>query len=117
MSEEIRGNLTIALWFVSALVLGALFISAAAQGILTPGHIALALVILALAAIGTTFLWRQPGGETQQAKAKRQRVDSLLRDMSAEELIDLKQRLTDGDLSEATTTDYLGDDGELVERR
>jgi len=117
MSQEIRGNLTIGLWFVSALVLGALFISAAAQGMLTPGHIALALVILALASVGTTYLWRQAGDETQPAKAKRERMDNLLRDLSAEELLDLRQRLTDGDLSEATTADYLGDDGELVQRR
>ena len=93
------------------------FISAAAQGMLTPGHIALALVILALASVGTIYLWRQTDGEAQPAKAKRERMDNLLRDLSAEELLDLRQRLTDGDLSEATAADYLGDDGELVQRR
>jgi hypothetical protein len=117
MSEESRGNLMIALWFVSALVLGALFISAAAQGVLTLGHILLAFVILALAAVGTTFIWRWQDEDAQPAKAKRQRIDRLLKEMSDEKLNELKRRLSDGDFSDESIKDYLGDDGELVQRR
>jgi hypothetical protein len=117
MPVEYRGNLTIACWFLSALVLGALFISATAQGELTSTHVLLAFVILGLAIAGTAFIWRFPESETEQAKAKRRHIDSLLSDMSDEELIELKQRLADVDAKEAPITDYLGDDGELVQRR
>lgn len=117
MSENNRATLTFVLWLFSAASLGCLFISAAAQGELSSGHMLLAFVILALAVAGTPYIQRQTEGETQQAKAKRQRIDSLLRDMSDEELIELKQRLTDGDYSVENIVNALGDDGELVQRR
>ena len=117
MSEESRSTLTFVLWLFSAIVLGALFISAAAQGELTPGHVFLAVVILTLAVVGTPYILRQTDSETEQAKAKRRRIDSLLRGMSDEELIELKQRLSEGDYSVETIADSLGDDGELVRRR
>lgn len=105
-----------ALWFFSSLVLGALFISAAAQGELTPGHIVLAFVILGLAVAGTLYFsfWKDSG--KRKTKAKRQRIDSLLRDMSDEERFELKQRLADGDFHDETVVDHVGDDGELVWR-
>ena len=105
------------LWFISALVLGALIISAAVQGELTAGHMGLALVILLLAAIATPFLSRWKDGEAQIMKAKRQRIDNMLRDMSDEELLELKQRLSTGDYDEESILEVLGDDGELVQRR
>jgi hypothetical protein len=116
MSEDTRATLTGALWFCSALVLGALFISAAAQGALTLGHVVLACVILALVVTGTSFLLRRIESETPHTKVKRERLDKLLRNLSDEELAELKQRLSDVDLDEATSIDYLGDDGELVRR-
>jgi hypothetical protein len=117
MSEENRGTLTIALWFLSALALVALFISAAAQAELTPWHIVLAFTILALPIIGTPFIWRGKDSESEQEKAKRRRIENLLGDMSDEELSELKQRLSDGDLRDETPAHSVGDDGELVRRR
>jgi hypothetical protein len=116
MSEEIRGNLTIALWFLSAVALVALFISAAAQGELTSGHILLALTILALPVIGTPLLWRGHDSATQQEKTKRRRIETLLRDMSGEDLVELQRRLSDNDVPDQTRAHTLGDDGELVRR-
>ena len=116
MSEDTRGNLTFILWFFSALVLGALFISSAAQGELTLGHILLAFVILALAAAGTLYLLHWTDSEAQQTKAKRQRIDSLLSNMSDEELLELKQRLSEGEFGEEARILTVGDDGELVRR-
>jgi ABC-type bacteriocin/lantibiotic exporter with double-glycine peptidase domain len=115
MIDEYRASMIGGLWFFSALVLGALFISAGAQGELTPGHILLALIILGLAVTGTLALW-YGGGQAQQAKAKRQRLDNLLNTLSEEELIALKERLADSDHQEKTMLD-LDDDGELVWRR
>src|SRR5262245_40364340 len=116
MTQEIRGNLTVALWFLSALVLVALFISAAAQGEVTSAHIVLASVILAFAVTGTSSLLRLTTSDSQQAKSKRQRIDRLLLDLSDEELVELKKHLSDGNSDDDSALEYLGDDGELVRR-
>lgn len=115
MYDENRMTMTGGLWFFSALVLGALFISAGAQGELTSGHILLALLILGLAVSGTVALL-YGGSQAQQAKAKRQRLDDLLNTLSDEELIALQERLADSDHQEKTVLD-LDDDGELMWRR
>lgn len=117
MNEESRATLTGFLWFFCAVALVFLFISATAQGKLTVGHISLAVVILALAIIGTPYLLRWPDSETQQEKTKRQRFDNMLRNLTNEELIELKQRLSDADLREEPITSFLGDDGERIQRR
>ena len=44
-------------------------------------------------------------------------MDSMLRDMSDEELAELQQRLSDGDFRRETYVDYVDDDGELVLRK
>lgn len=114
MNSEQRTALTGGLWVVSAIVLGALFISAAAQGELTPGHMLLAFVILGLAVAGTFVVLYMVDKESEQAKAKRHRIAHLLDDLSDEELFELKRRLADTDSPEASVVDYVGDDGELV---
>lgn len=113
MSEESRSTLIFILWLFTAVVLVALFISAASQRELTAGHLAFASVLLAIAAAGTPYILRQPIiGE----KPKR-RVDALLDNLSDDDLLELKRRLSDIREDEAPLTDYLGDDGELVRRR
>jgi hypothetical protein len=116
MSEDIRASLIGGLWFFSAVVLAALFISAAAQSALTAGHILLAFVILGLVVAGTVFFLYRQDSDSLFAKAKRNHFDTLLRDMSDAELLELKQRLTDGDFHDVSILDYVGDDGELVWR-
>ncbi len=114
MSEDNRATLTGALWFFCAIVLAALFISAAAQGELTAGHMLLAVVILALAVAGTLGILRWKGDDAQEVKAKRQsRVDNLLRDMTDDELGELRQRLSADGHKELPLTSFLDDDGEL----
>ncbi|MFN8374795.1 MAG: hypothetical protein U0694_18190 [Anaerolineae bacterium] len=117
MSERIRGNLTMGLWFLSAIVLTALFIASAAQGELTSAHVTLASVMLALATIGTISIWRMKDSETFEEKTKRRRLDNLLDNLSDDELAELKQRLTSGDSNGDAVMSYLGDDGELRQRR
>ena len=116
MQNEMRAPLMGALWFFSALALVALFISSAAMGDLTSAHMVLAFVILALAVSGTLFLSRLSVSDAQGEKSKRQRVESLLRDLSDEDLNELKRRLETVDQTEKPLADYLGDDGELVQR-
>ncbi len=116
MSEQ-RGTLTIGLWFLSAIVLAALFIASGMQGELTSAHLAFASVLLALATGGTIAVWRMKDGETQEEKTKRRRLDSLLHDLSDDELAELKDRLTSGDPGIEIMMDYLDDDGEIMQRR
>jgi hypothetical protein len=117
VSEERRGILTIGLWFLSAIVLAALFIAAAAQGELTPLHAALASVMLALATIGTVSILRMKDSETQPEKAKRGHLASLLDDLTDDELAELKHRLTGNDSDNEDIATYLDDDGEIRHRR
>jgi hypothetical protein len=117
MSEERRATLSIGLWFLSAIVLAALFIASAAQGALTSAHVALASVILILATVGTISIWRMKDSETQSEKTKRRRVDSLIDDLSDDELAELKHRLTGRDSDRENLMDYLGDDGEIRQQR
>ena len=114
MSE--RAFLTAVLWFFTSIVLGALFISATAQGALTMGHVSLALVILSLVVIGSIALSRWKDGTTELEKSKRQALDNILRDMSDDELIRLKERLATGNLDDEKLLEYMGSDGELVGR-
>jgi hypothetical protein len=112
-----RTFLTGMMWFFSTIVLAALFISATAQGELTIGHLAFAFAILALVIIATPLLARWKEGEKSLEKSKRQRIDTMLRDMSDEDLLELKQRLSTGSINEENILDYLGEDGELVVRK
>lgn len=117
MSPDNRGELTGVLWFFSAITFVGLFVSAGILGELTAAHIVFAVIILLLAVSGTIYLLRGKDTDAQQDKAKRERVDTLLHDMSDEELIELKQRLESVDTAEKPISEYLGDDGELVQRR
>lgn len=114
MSQNDRTELIWGLWAFTTGLLALLFISAAVQGELTPGHIFLAIVLLGLAVIGTPFLLGDEN--TAKGKAKRQSIDSLLQDMNYEDYIKLKQRLSNDAVREETVADYMSDDGELVSR-
>ena len=115
MSE--RTFLVAVLWFFSAIVLGALFISATAQGELTTGHISLAILILCAVFVATPLLSRWKDGTVTFEKSKRERIDTMLRDMSDEEVLELKQRLSTGTVNDENILDYLSSDGELVTKR
>lgn len=117
MTAENRATLIFILWLFSALVLGALFISAGMQGELTAAHTALAFTIIAAAIVGTPFLLRTTVNETGAEKTKQHRIDTLLRDLSDEELAELRHRLSDSDADDAVIRAALGDDGEIARRR
>lgn len=116
MNEETRYSIIGGLWFFTALVLIALFISAAVIGDLTGAHVALTLLLLGLAITGTAFFLRFEGVEADRAKAKRERIDTLLSDLSDDDLLELKRRLSDNPNPHRDVLDYIDDDGELVLR-
>lgn len=117
MDSENRSELAGVLWFFSAITLVGLFVSAAIQGELTVAHIVFAAVILVLAVGGTIYFLRGKEAVSQPEKSKRQRLDTLLGDLSDEDLIELKRRLETVDTPHTPLAEYLGDDGELIQRR
>lgn len=108
------------MWFLATIALSAVFIGAGLQGELTTLHIVFASTIFLMGIIGTLFLLRWfnkfSDSETDIAKAKRQRIDDMIRDMSDEDLVELKKRLSDGDIEDEELLDYVSEDGELVFR-
>jgi hypothetical protein len=115
MTDATRPTLTIALWFLSAITLAALFISSGLQGELTSAHIGFAFIIWLSAVIGTITLWRGNTSQSSEEKSKRRRVDAFLNDLSDDDLLELKQRLSDVDSESGVHT--IGDDGELRRSR
>lgn len=111
-----RTFLTAMLWFMSAVVLAVLFLSAGFQGELTILHVSLAAAILSIAVIATPLLARWKDGASTLEKSKRERIDTMLRDMSDEDLVELKERLATGTITDENILDYLSSDGELVNR-
>jgi len=105
-----------AIWLGAVILMAALFIAAGMQGAFTLTHFIFAALILTMAFIGTPLAMRWIGDDDSLAKAKRQRIDDMIRDMSDDELVELKQRLSDGNYDEDELLDYVSEDGELVFR-
>lgn len=105
------------IWFGFVILMVALFIAAGLQGAFVLPHYIFAGFILALALFGTGMVVRWIWQTNDVTKAKRERIDMMLRDMSDNELFELKQRLMDGTVTDDTLLDYVSDDGELVFQR
>jgi hypothetical protein len=105
------------IWFGAVILMATLFISAGLQGAFTITHFVFVGLILILAIIGTPLAILGTRVDSDVAKSKRQRIDTMLQDMSDDELLELKQRLTSGDYTEEALLDYIADDGELIMRR
>lgn len=55
--------------------------------------------------------------EESSEKRKRERLDNVLRDLSDDDLMTLRQRLQDGTIDEEVLYErMIGDDGELIQR-
>ncbi|GAB5494146.1 MAG: hypothetical protein Phog2KO_43610 [Phototrophicaceae bacterium] len=114
---KINISTVLIIWFLTTLMLAAVFLGAGLQGEFTIFHTVFAGIILSLAVIGTPLaFYFLRDDETDIAKAKREKIDTMLRDMSDDELLELKQRLSTGDYDEDALLDYVSDDGELVMR-
>ncbi len=87
--------------------------------------LALVLMIPAIAFTGLIWTWERISGVTQNRmqsmtelaeKRKRSRVDSMLNDLSNEDLRRLRERLSDSAIEDERIFDHISDDGELVYR-
>lgn len=128
MDNHIRLQATKYIWITTGISLFSLFLSAGLASGLEAGHVILgiAICIAGFLSTGTVWNWGEPGMASvvdmeAQEKVKRERIDGVLRDLSNEELIALKQRLSDGTVDDDVLYQRmtLSDDGEIVpmERR
>lgn len=86
--------------------------------------LALILMIPAIVFTGLLWAWERISGvadqrmqavSDQQEKRKRERIDTVLRDLSDGDLLRLRERLSDGVIDEEALYDrFVGDDGELA---
>ena len=87
----------------------------------------LALILMIPAIVFTALIWswerisgvsgnRMQSMKEQAEKRKRSRVDSVLSDLSDEDLRHLRERLTDSEMADNRIFDHVSDDGELVYR-
>lgn len=65
---------------------------------------------------GTDLVERHLNDEYHAEKAKRDRLDSVLRTLSNDELYRLRERLSTGEIDDDQLAYMIGDDGELIQR-
>lgn len=117
----VRGAVTVIVW-LSYLTM--LYILAEQLGIWVT-LLAFVLMIPLIVVMGAT--WNMFGTEgvkdksnskeSSTEKRKRERIDTVLRDLSDDDLMLLRQRLQDGTIDEDVLYDHMvGDDGELIQR-
>lgn len=128
MDNHTRLQATRYIWITTGVSLFSLFLSAGLASGLESTHVVLgiAICIASFLSTGSVWNWGEVGESSAvdlqaQEKAKRERIDGVLRDLSNEELIALKQRLSDGTVDDEMLYQRmtLSDDGEIVpmERR
>ncbi len=113
----VRGAVTVVLWLS---YLAVLYFMAEQLG---PWVILLAFVLMIPLIVSTWATWNMFGPDSKSVteestvneKRKRERIDNVLRDLSDDDLVLLRQRLQDGTIDEDILYDrMIGDDGELV---
>ena len=123
MDTKTRLETTKYIWALIAVILVALFISSGIGDGLETGHVILGVVALIVGGASTGFIWNPDhaakdiiSDSESGEKAKRERIEAVLRDLSNEELIALKNRLADGTIDDDLLYERmaLSDDGELI---
>jgi hypothetical protein len=127
MNKKTQQRIRLFMTYGILMAFGAVLIAVTAIGIESGrggGLSVLALLIATpLLAHLISLVWRyslvlideQEEGSESLEKRKRERLDSVLRALSDEDLLHLKKRLVDGSLNDDLLyEDMLGDDGELL---
>lgn len=124
MNNHIRLTATRYIWVTMGISLFSLFLSAGIANGLEATHVILgiAICIAGFLSTGMVWNWGDVGKDSamnmmdDQEKVKRERIDGVLRDLSNEELVALKKRLSDGTMDDDLLYERmsLSDDGELI---
>lgn len=123
-----RAISTIVIWalMMVSIIIGSIFL----PGTIGSDVIAFYIVIAIAAVISTGFVWNSDAGnrdtqraEAQQAesaeaatleKRKRDRLDAVIRTLSDDQLLTLRERLASGEITDAQLTRMLGDDEDFL---
>jgi hypothetical protein len=119
MNAQDRLKMTRYIW--TAAIMGMIVSSLFLAPFLKEAVIGIIFLSLVAATFTSGFIWNwgqlpMTTGEDHE-KAKRERLDSVLRDLSDSQLQRLRERLSTGEITEEQLGYMLGDDGELVRRR
>ena len=123
MDSHTRLTATRYIWVTMGVSIFSLFLSAGMADGLEATHVILgiAICIAGFLSTGMVWSWGELGNTSAvdmeaQEKVKRERIDGVLRDLSNEELVALKNRLSDGNVDDDALYQRmtLSDDGELV---
>ena len=115
MTNKNITELTMVIWGAMGIALAALFISATAQGF-SVFHMITAILLVVAPFLATGMIWQWGGAlnkqsqdldETFSEKAKRERIDQVLRNLSNAELLALKKRLAQDDIDDDLLDYYL----------
>lgn len=116
---QVRGIATVVIWLSYLIIL---YISIESLGVWVT---LLAFVLMMPLIVLSGGMWGMFGNESEKndsehdtdtEKRKRERLDNVLRDLSDEDLVRLKQRLQDGAIDDNMLYErMLGDDGEYAE--
>jgi hypothetical protein len=119
MNAQDRIKMTRYIW--TAAIVGMIISSAILGRYLDEGVIGIIFLSLVAATITSGFIWNwgqlPMSSAEEQEKVKRERLDSVLRDLSDSQLQRLRERLSAGEITEEQLGYMLSDDGELVKRR
>lgn len=119
MDEKNKGIITIIGW------LSYLGVIVYLANIMGPVAIPFAAIMIAPLVVMMNFLWGKKGQQdlanmrdvSATEKRKRERIDHMIRDMSDEELYQLRRRLQDGSYDDEMFYEHIvGEDGELIRR-
>ncbi len=119
ISGDERIKLTRFIW--TAIIVGIVIGSAVLVPFMEEEVLGLVFMMVTGGVLTTAFIWnwgRLPvTAQEASEKAKRERLDAVLRDLSDTQLQRLRERLSAGDITDEQLGYMLGDDGELVQRR
>jgi len=126
MRNETRLRATQYIWTAFAVTMVVLLGTAGIfAGGLSASYVVLGVLICVAALGGTGMVWDKVGDDDAEEvmrsteKVKRDRIDTVLRDLSSEDLQRLKERLQGGIIDDAILEERIvgiGDDGELITR-
>ncbi|MCA9889080.1 MAG: hypothetical protein KC546_11940 [Anaerolineae bacterium] len=122
MTSKNLSEITMTIWGAMGIALAALFISTSGQ-VFSVFHMITAILLVLGAVAATGFIWQWGGVMSQQTKslddtfsekAKRERIEQVLRNLSNAELVALKKRLANNEIDDDLLDFYL--DQEEAER-
>lgn len=118
VNNKNRVDITGIIWGTMAFALFGLFLSGLGDAGLTIIHLLVALALLIVPSVATGYLWNWGRGfstnETHAEKAKRDRLEEVLRNLSNAELQALKARFRNNEIDDEMLYAYMDEDDQML---